>query len=148
MMQRLFDQLVQVVQQGVGAVFRFVQLVWGWSIDQVSTLLHSPWEEWSLAKRAALGLVFGILVYVLYTTAKDLWAAGQTILGAFGTLLNVVIRTLPKVLLAGLIALASAWLLNNLDFSRIYIPQYRGGESGNGNAGNGNNADNGNGGGR
>jgi hypothetical protein len=140
MMQRLFDTLVQFVQQGVAAVFRFVQFIWIWSIGQMTTLLNSPWDEWTWAKRGALALIVAILVYVLYYAAKDLWGAGQTILNAFGTLLSVVVRTLPKVLLAGLIALASAWVLNNVDFSRIYIPQYRepgnqssnGGDDGNG----------------
>jgi hypothetical protein len=126
MMQRFFDQLVQFVQQGIGAVFRFVQFIWIWSIGQMTTLLQSPWEEWTWAKRGALVLVVGFLIYVLYYAAKDLWGAGQTILNAFGTLLSVVVKTLPKVLLAGLIALGSAWVLNNVDFTRIYFPQYRG----------------------
>jgi len=125
MMQRFFDTLLQFVQQGVTAVFRFVQFIWIWSIGQMSTLLQSPWDEWSMAKRGILGLVILLLVWVLYYAAKDLWGAGQTILVAFGTLLNVLVRTLPKVLLAGLIALGSAWVLNNIDFSRIYLPQFR-----------------------
>lgn len=125
MMQRFFDQLVQFVQQGIGAVFRFVQFIWIWSIGQMTTLLNSPWEDWSWAKRAVLVIVGSIIFYVLYYAAKELWGAGQTILGAFGTLLNVVVKTLPRILLAGLIALVSAWVLNNIDFSRIYFPQIR-----------------------
>jgi hypothetical protein len=124
-MQRFFDLLVQFVQQGIASVFRFVQFIWIWSISQITTLLQAPWQEWSLAKKGALVLIIGILVYVLYYAAKDLWAAGQTMLTAFGTLLSAVVKTLPRILLAGLIALASAWVLNNVDFSRIYLPQYR-----------------------
>ncbi len=139
MMQRLFDQLVQFVQQGVGAIFRFVQFIWIWSIGQITTLLQSPWEEWTAPEAGILVLV---VVHprlgTLLRRQGALWAAGQTIIGAFGTLLSVVVRTLPKVLLAGLIALASVWLLNNLDFSRIYIPQYREPGNGNSNPGNGN----------
>jgi len=124
-MQRFFDQLVQFVQQGIAAVFRFVQFVWIWSISQITTLLQAPWQEWTWAKRGALLLVICVLVYVLFYAAKDLWAAGQTMLTAFGTLLNALVKSLPRILLAGLIALASAWVLNNIDFSRIYLPQYR-----------------------
>jgi hypothetical protein len=130
MMQRFFDTLLQFVQQGIAAVFRFVQFIWIWSIGQMTTLLQSPWEEWSWPKRGILLIVVLVLVYVLYYTAKDLWAAGYTILGAFGTLLNVLVKTLPRVLLAGLIALGSAWLLNNVDLSRIYFPQLRGNDGG------------------
>jgi hypothetical protein len=125
MMQRLFDSLVQFVQAGIGAVFRFVQFVWIWSIGQMTTLLNSPWDEWSWAKRGVLVLIVLLLIYVLFYAARDLWGAGQTILNAFGTLLSVIVKTLPKVLLAGLIALGSAWVLNNVDFSRIYFPQIR-----------------------
>lgn len=125
MMQRLFEQLVQFAQQGIGAIFRFVQFIWIWSVGQFTALLQSPWQEWSLQKRGLLLLVIFIIGWVLYYAAKDLWAAGQTLLGAFGTLINVLVKTLPKVLLAGLIALGSAWALNNLDLSRIYMPEYR-----------------------
>lgn len=144
MMQRFFDQLVQFVQQGVAAVFRFVQFIWIWSIGQMTTLLQLPLEEWSWPKRGVLVLVVLILICVLYYAARDLWAAGQTIVGAFGTLLNVVVKTLPKVLLAGLIALVSAWVLNNVDFTRIYLPQYRDPGNANRDPGNGNGGEDGN----
>jgi hypothetical protein len=113
-MQRFFDLLVQFVQQGITAIFRFVQFVWIWSIGQITTLLQAPWQEWSYPKRGALVLIIVLVAYVLYWVYKDLWAAGQTILSAFGTLLNVLIRTLPRILIAGLIALGGVWLLNNL----------------------------------
>jgi hypothetical protein len=113
-MQRFFDLLVQFVQQGVTAIFRFVQFVWIWSIGQITTLLQAPWQEWSYPKRGALVLIVFVVAYVLYWVYKDLWAAGQTIVAAFGTLLSVLIRTLPRILIAGLIALGGVWVLNNL----------------------------------
>jgi hypothetical protein len=113
-MQRFFDLLLQFVQQGIAAIFRFVQFIWLWSMGQITTLLQAPWQEWSYPKRAALVLIIVVVGYVLYWVYKDLWAAGQTIVGAFGTLLTVLIRTLPRILIAGLIALGGVWLLNNL----------------------------------
>jgi hypothetical protein len=113
-MQRFFDLLVQFVQQGIAAIFRFIQFVWIWSIGQITTLLQAPWQEWSYPKRGALVLIIVVVAYTLYWVYKDLWAAGQTIIGAFGTLLNVLIRTLPRILIAGLIALGGIWALNNL----------------------------------
>ena len=113
-MQRFFDLLVQFVQQGIVAIFRFVQFVWIWSIGQITTLLQAPWQEWTYPKRAALVFIIVAVGYVLYWVYKDLWTAGQTIIGAFGTLLSVLIRTLPRILIAGLIALGGVWLLNNL----------------------------------
>lgn len=113
-MQRFFDLLVQFVQQGITAIFRFVQFIWIWSIGQITTLLQAPWQEWSNPKRGALVLIVLVVAYVLYWVYKDLWAAGQTIVAAFGTLLSVLIRTLPRILIAGLIALGGVWVLNNL----------------------------------
>ena len=125
MMQRFFDLLVQFIQQGIVAIFRFVQFVWIWSVGQIATLLEAPWHEWSFAKRGALVGILIAVGYVLYWVYRDLWAAGQSIMSAFGTLLSVLVRTLPRVLIAGLIALGGVWVLNNVDFSRIRMPEYR-----------------------
>jgi hypothetical protein len=38
--------------------------------------------------------------------------------------MGVLIKTLPQVLLAGLIALAGVALLNNLDFSNVRRPSF------------------------
>jgi hypothetical protein len=113
-MQRFFDLLVQFVQQGIAAIFRFIQFIWIWAVGQFTTLLQAPWQEWPLARQGLLVLVVAIIVWVFYYAAKELWAAGQVVLAAFGTLINALVKTLPKVLLAGLIALISVWVLNNL----------------------------------
>jgi hypothetical protein len=120
--QQFFDQLVYFVQHGIAAIFRFVQFIWIWSVGQITTLLQAPWQEWPLPKQIVLIVIILVVVYVLYWAAKDLWAAGQTILTAFGTLVGVLVRTLPRVLMAGLIALGGVWLLNNLDLSRFQLP--------------------------
>jgi hypothetical protein len=125
-MQRFFDQLIQFVQQGIGFIFRFVQFVWIWSVGQITSLFLVPWSEWPVQKQILLLIIVGAVGYTLIWVYRDLWAAAQTILGAFGTLLNVLIRTLPRVLIAGLIALGGVWVLNNVDFSRIRLPEYRG----------------------
>jgi hypothetical protein len=45
-------------------------------------------------------------------------------LGAFATLLGVLVRTLPRVMVAGLVALGGVWVLNNLDLSRLSMPAF------------------------
>ncbi len=78
-MQEIFSQLLQFLQQGISAIFRFVQLVWNWSIDQVMRILEVPWSSWPLWKQAVLVLVAGAIVYVLYKVGKELWEAGEKI---------------------------------------------------------------------
>jgi hypothetical protein len=118
-MQQVFNQLLQFLQQGISAIFRFVQLIWTWSVDQISRLVQVPWQDWPLWKVILLAAVVGGVAWALYKAAKELWEAGERILGAFATLLGVLVRTLPRVLVAGIIALAGVWVLNNLDLSRI-----------------------------
>jgi hypothetical protein len=121
-MQQLFNQLVQFVQQGISAIFRFVQLVWTWSIGQITKVIEAPWQNWPLWKQILLVVVAAAVVWALYKAAKELWEAGERTLGAFATLLGVFVKTLPRVLVAGLIALGGVWLINNLDFSSVRLP--------------------------
>jgi hypothetical protein len=123
-MQQFFNQLLQFLQQGISAIFRFVQLIWTWSVDQISSLVQVPWQDWPLWKQILLVLVIVGVGWALYKAAKDLWEAGERILGAFATLLGVLVRTLPRVMVAGLIALGGVWVLNNLDLSRLPLPAF------------------------
>lgn len=118
-MQQFFNQVLQFLQQGISAIFRFVQLIWTWSVDQISRLVQVPWQDWPLWKVILLALVIAGVAWALFKAAKELWEASERILAAFATLLGVLVRTLPRVLVAGLIALGGVWLLNNLDLSRI-----------------------------
>jgi hypothetical protein len=121
-MQQLFNQLVQFVQQGIAAIFRFVQLIWTWSVGQISKVFEAPWQNWPLWKQILLVLVAGAVIWALYKAAKELWEAGERTLGAFATLLGVLVKTLPRVLVAGVIALGGVWLVNNLDLSAVRLP--------------------------
>ncbi len=123
-MQQFFNQLLQFLQQGIAAIFKFVQLVWTWSVDQISTLTRVPWQDWPLWKQVLLVLLIAGIAYALYKVAVELWEAGERILAAFATLLGVLVRTLPSVMIAGLIALAGLWVLNNVDLSRVPLPSF------------------------
>src|SRR5689334_20923720 len=113
-MQQFFDQLLQFLQQGITAIFRFVQLIWSWSVSQITQLTRVPWNDWPLWKQILLALIVIGVIYALYKVAVELWEAGERILAAFATLLGVLVRTLPSVMIAGLIALGGLWVLNNL----------------------------------
>jgi len=123
-MQQFFDQLLRFLQQGIAAIFRFVELIWGWSVAQISSLMRVPWSDWPLWKQIFLAAVVVAVVYALYKVAMELWEAGERILAAFATLLGVLVRTLPSVMIAGLIALGGLWVLNNVDLSRMPMPTF------------------------
>jgi hypothetical protein len=82
----------------------------------------APWQNWPLWKQLVLILVAGVIVYVLYKAIKELWETGERALGAFTSLLGAFVKTLPRILIAGLVALGGIWLLNNFDPSSIRLP--------------------------
>jgi ABC-type arginine transport system permease subunit len=119
---QFLNQLIQFLQQGIAAIFRFVQLIWTWSIGQITQVVQSPWQSWSIWKQVLLVLVLAAVVFALFKVAKELWEAGERVLAAFATLLGVFVRTLPQVVVAGLIAMGGVWLINNIDLSSVRIP--------------------------
>jgi hypothetical protein len=121
-MQHAFNQLLQFLHQGISAIFHFVQMIWTWSVGQISTLLAVPWQQWPLWKQILLVLVLVGVIWALYKAAIELFAAGERILLAFARLLIVLVRTLPSIVFAGLIALGGVWLMNHLDNNLIQLP--------------------------
>jgi phage-related protein len=120
--QQVFNQLLQFLQQGIAAIFKFVQLIWTFSVGQISKLVSVPWQNWPLWKQIFLVLVIAGVVWALYKAGKELLEAGERTLAAFAGLLGVLIKTLPHIVLAGLIALGGAWFLNSFDPSSIRVP--------------------------
>ena len=116
-MKQFFDQLLAFLQQGIAAIFRFVQLIWTWSIDQINKVFQAPWDSWPLWKQALLVLVIAAVIFAVYKAAVELWVAGIRVLRAFASLLVAFIMTLPAILVAGAIALGGLWAVNNLSFS-------------------------------
>jgi hypothetical protein len=123
-MKQVFDQLLKFLHDGISAIFRFVELIWMWSVDQISKLAAVPWQEWPLWKQVLLVLVLAGVAWALFQVGRELFHAGAAILSAFAHLLGVLVRTLPHVMLAGVIALGGAWLINHLDNSLLRMPTW------------------------
>jgi hypothetical protein len=83
-----------------------------------------PWQQWPLWKQFLLVLILVGVIWALYRAGRELLEAGAAILSAFAHLLGVLVRTLPHVMLAGIIALGGAWLVNHLDNSLVRMPTW------------------------
>ena len=118
-MKQIFDQFLQFLQQGIAAIFRFVHLVWAWSIDQINKMMQAPWGNWPLWKQVLLIIVIAVVAFILLLAARRLWFAGVRVLGAFVRFLGVLVYTLPTILIAGCVALAGLWAINNLNLSSL-----------------------------
>jgi len=123
-MKEVFDQLLKFLQQGIAAIFHFVELIWTWSVGQISKLVAVPWPEWPLWKQVLLVLILAGVLWALYRAAWELLEAGAAILAAFAGLLGVLVQTLPHIFLAGVIALGGVWLVNHLDNSSLRMPSW------------------------
>jgi hypothetical protein len=121
-MHQILSQILHFLQQGIAAIFRFVELIWTWSVDQVAKLLAVPWSDWPILKVILLVIVAAAVIWALYRVAWELWIGAERVLSAFATLLVVFVHTLPRVLLAGVIALGGLWLMNHLDNSMMQVP--------------------------
>ena len=124
-MQQAFQQLLQLLQQGIAAIFRIVGAVWSWAAAQITTLMQSPWQNWPLWKQLLLAVIAVAVVFALYRAVVQLWMAGERILAGFAALLTALVRTVPSLAVAGLIAVGGMWLLNNLDLSNLRLPVWQ-----------------------
>jgi hypothetical protein len=116
-MKQIFDQFLHFLQQGIAAIFRFVELVWNWSSDQITKLTQVPWQNWPLWKQVLLVIVIAAVAYALFIAARHLWAAAVHLLAAFARFLTALVVTLPAILIAGVVALSGLWVMNNLNLS-------------------------------
>lgn len=127
-MQQFLDSLLQLLQQGIAAIFKFIKLIWSWAGEQISQLMSAPWQSWPVAKQVLLAIIVAGVAWAVIRVLADLWQAGERILAAFATLLGVFVKTLPSVLMAGLIALGGIWVLNKVDLSGVKLPRLAGAE--------------------
>ena len=112
---QFINQLLQLLQQGLAMVFRFIAQIWQWTITQISAVPWNRLDQLSLLKVILIALIAAAVVYLLYRAGKELLEAGEKLLSAFVTLLTVFVRTLPYILIAGAVAAGGAWVLNHVN---------------------------------
>jgi len=78
--------------------------------------MAAPRPNWLLWKQICLVLVCAAVIVVLYKAAMQLWRSD------FAAFIVVLVKTLPGVLLAGVIALDAVWIINHLDDSLVHLP--------------------------
>jgi hypothetical protein len=108
-------QWLQFLADGLAWMGAFIQTTWEWSSDQIVRMTQAPWDSWPLWKQFLFVIVAALVVYALFVTARQLWWAAMNVLRAVASFVGVLIITLPTILLAGAIALAGLWVINNVD---------------------------------
>jgi hypothetical protein len=113
---QLVNQFLQFLQQALAAVFRVIEIVWRWSVAQITAVPWNRLSELPAFKVVILAICAGAVAFLIYRAGRELFQAGEKALTAFVTLLTVFIRTLPFVLLAGAAAAVGAWAVNHVNF--------------------------------
>ncbi len=114
-MVQIVNQIVAFLQQGIAAIFKFLQLVWTWSFGQIVTIFSSDWQSLPVWKIVLLILAMGAIAYILYRAFMALWSGVVALFGAFVELLSKFVSVLPQIVVAGLIALAAGWIIHNVN---------------------------------
>jgi hypothetical protein len=114
--RQIVDQIINLLQQGITAIFKFVELIWRWSFGEMISIFQSDWQSLPVWKIAVLAIAAIAIVYVLYRAVIELWRAAEQILKAFVGLLMVLVAILPYVLIAGLIAAAGSYVVQHVNF--------------------------------
>lgn len=115
-MQELLHMILELLQQGIAAIFRFFDVIYTWAFEQIMRLTEVPFGSWPWWKQVVFVLTVIGVVGLLFRAGRELWGAGERILEAFVVLLQAVVRVLPWVLLAGIVAAISLWILNHWTF--------------------------------
>jgi hypothetical protein len=115
-MNQAINTLIQLLQQGITAIFKFLQLAWTWSFGQIIAIFQSNWQALPIWKMIVLGAVMLGIVVMLYKVARQIWSAGEAVLKAFVSLIVVFISVLPFIVIAGLIASAGGYVIKSVNF--------------------------------
>ena len=114
-MTQVINQIVQFLQQGIAAIFKFLQLIWTWSFGQIVAVFESNWQALPIWKIVVLIIVLAAVAYMLYKAALELWEAAEKVFKAFVALLSAFVSVLPYILIAGLVAFAGGWVIHNVN---------------------------------
>ena len=115
-MEGIISSIIRFLQQGIAAIFTFLQLVWTWSFGQIVGIFSSDWQSLPVWKIVLLIIALGAIVYILYKAFMALWKGVVALFHAFVELLGKFVSVLPQIVIAGLIAFAAGWIIHNVNF--------------------------------
>jgi hypothetical protein len=114
-MQQVLNEVAQIAQRLAAVIWQVLQFIWNWSFGQIVRMFQMPFNDLPLWKQVLFVLVIGAMAYFLFTVAKDLLWAVQSVLRAIVGLIAALIAMLPQIVWAGLIAFGGAWAITNLN---------------------------------
>ena len=114
-MEKIVKDVVDLLKQGINAVFDFLALVWSWSFGQVVEVFQSDPQSLPIWKLIVLVIVVGAIAYVFYKAGSELWAATLAVFHSFIALFGAFVSVVPYVIVAGLVAFAGGYVIKNVN---------------------------------
>lgn len=115
-MEGIINSIVQFLQQGIAAIFKFLQLIWTWSFGQIVAVFSSDWQALPIWKIVVLIVALAAIAYILYRAALVLWSGVVALFQAFVSLLSTFVSVLPQIVIAGLIAFGAGYVIQHINF--------------------------------
>ncbi len=109
------NDLLGFLEAVIAGVFQFIRMLLLWSFEQIAAI---PWGALSYLpawKVVLLSTIMALLLQFFYRMLWAFWEAGEKALSAFILLMSVFFRGLPIIVLAGIVAAAAAWIINNVN---------------------------------
>jgi len=113
-MQGLLNQLLQFIQNGVAAVFRFIAQIWAWAIGEIIRVLNVPFTSLSVWKWVVIVATIAGAGWFFYKAGKHLWDTFYKLLVAFADAVRALVVSLPNAVIGGLIILAGLWVMGKI----------------------------------
>jgi hypothetical protein len=111
--RQVIDQIVKLLHQGITAIFRFVELVWQWSFGQMFAIFQSNWQA-GVEDRGSRDRRHRDCLRAVPRLLSAL-ARRRANLQGFVELLMVFVAMMPYMLVAGIIAAAGSYVLQNVN---------------------------------
>lgn len=114
-MRQFFDQIVQLLQQGIAAIFRLIRMALEYVSGQIQTV---PWGNFGSLpywKQALLIAALIFAIYYLFTAIMSVLRASEGLLGAFVTVLQAIVRLIVPLIIAGFAIVVAIWIVNRVD---------------------------------
>lgn len=115
-MNQVIDAIANFLKFGIDTIVKFIDLVWSWSFGKIIVIFQSDWQSLPVWKIVLLAVIAAVIVYVLYKVVMRIWSGVVQVFHAFISLLRDFVSVLPHVLVAGVIAAAGGYVIQNVAF--------------------------------
>ncbi len=112
----IVNRVLKWVQDGINTIFGFIASMINWTVIQFQEFFNQNWASLSVFKLALGAAVLGGAGWILWKGGRELFDATLKLFEAFANFVSKLIKTIPWIVLAGLVILFGKWLMKTFPF--------------------------------